>query len=347
MTDNYDWRWVFLINVPIGLLAFAGLWVFLGETRGQDTRLDILGFALLAGALASFQLMLDRGQQLDWFSSTEIWIEASTSAVLIFMFVVHTLTSPSPFIKLSLFSDRNFTASSIFSFFIGVLIYSVLALLPPMLEQLFGYPVIHTGLVTAPRGLGTMASMILVGRLIRFVDPRYLIGAGIILAVWSTHMMSGFSLQMDEQLVVMSGVVQGMATGMIFVPLSTIAFATLKPELRNEGAAMFTLIRSIGSAVGISVLQFITVRNVSTVHSRLVEAVRPDNPQVIQAIPGLDFSSAASVAKIDGEILRQASMVAYIDSFHALFVASLIVAPLVFLMRPPRKDNVAPAMHME
>jgi DHA2 family multidrug resistance protein len=158
-------------------------------------------------------------------------------------------------------------------------------------------------------------------------------------------MMSGFSLEMDERMVVVSGFVQGMATGVIFVPLSTIAFSTLSPTLRNGGTAMFTLIRSIGSAVGISVLQFITMRNADTVHSRLVEAVRPDNP-LVQLQPDIDFSQTASLSQLNAEITRQAAMVSYIDSFHVLFVASLVVAPLILLMRSPRKQ-AAPVMHLD
>jgi DHA2 family multidrug resistance protein len=226
-----------------------------------------------------------------------------------------------------------------------VLIYSVLALLQPMLEQPLNYPVVHTGVVTAPRGLGSMFAMILVGRVVRRVDARVLLGVGLALAAWSTYMMSEYSLQMDERLVVVSGFIQGMATGIIFVPLSTVAFATLSPSLRNEGTAMFTLIRSIGSAVGISVLQFMTIRNADVVHSRLVEGVRPDNP-LVQFLPNVDFSQAASLSQLNAEATRQASMVSYIDSFHLLFLASLVVAPLILLMRPP-KGRAAPAMHPE
>jgi DHA2 family multidrug resistance protein len=348
LTDNYDWRWVFFINLPIGVAAFAGLWFFLSETKAVDrVKLDLFGFGMLALFIASLQLMLDRGQQLDWFSSLEICIEAVAAALFFYLFIVHIITARQPFINLTLFADRNFVSASVFGFFLGVLIFAVLALLPPMLEQLMGYPVVLTGLVTAPRGLGTLISMIVVGQLIKRVDPRILIGAGLGLAAWSTYDMSGFSLGMDERLIITSGFIQGIGTGLIFVPLSTVAFATLSPQLRNEGAAMFTLIRNIGSAIGISVLQFMTIRNASTVHARLVEGVRPDNPVIAQAMPDLDFSSVNSLAQMNGEITRQAAMVSYIDAFYALFVVTLAVAPLILLMRPPRKGATAPTMHMD
>lgn len=348
LTDNYDWRWVFFINLPIGIAAFAGLWFFLSESKAVErVRFDLFGFAMLALAIASLQLMLDRGQQLDWFSSLEICVEAVATVAFFYLFIVHTLTARKPFIDLALFADRNFVSASVLGFFLGVLIFSVLALLPPMLEQLMGYPVVLTGLVTAPRGMGTMLSMILVGQLIKRVDPRLLIGAGLALAAYATWEMSHFSLGMDQRPIIVTGFVQGIGTGLIFVPLSTVAFATLSPALRNEGAAMFTLIRNIGSAIGISVLQFMTVRNADTVHSRLIEGVRPDNPNVAATMPDLDFTSLTGLARINAEVTRQAMMVSYIDAFHALFVVTLLVTPLILLMRPPRQGAAVPAMHMD
>ncbi len=348
LTDNYNWRWVFFINLPVGALAFAGLWFFLSETKSAErVKLDLFGFAMLALGIASLQVMLDRGQQLDWFSSLEIIIEATLAVFFFYLFFVHTLTAKRPFIDLALFKDRNFVASSVLGFFLGVLIFAVLALLPPMLEGLMGYPVVLTGLVTAPRGMGTMISMIAVGQLIKRSDPRILIGLGLALAAGSTWAMSGFSLGMDERLIITTGFVQGLGTGLIFVPLSTVAFATLSPTLRNEGAAMFTLIRNIGSAIGISVLQAMTIRNAATVHARLVETVRPDNPVMTRAMPDFDFGQLGALARMNAMISRQAGMVSYIDAFHALFVVTLIVAPLVLLMKPPRKGVAAPQMHMD
>ncbi len=349
LTDHLTWRWVFYINLPVGVLAFAGLTLFLSESRDAErVRLDFLGFALLALAIGSLQMMLDRGQQQDWFSSPEIKIECALAVLFAYMFVVHTLTAKRPFVDLALFRDRNFLFGSVFGFFLGVMIFAVLALLPPMLEELMGYPVTLTGLVTAPRGVGTMISMILVGQLIQRVDARILIGVGMVLVAWSTYMMAGFSLDMDESLVVHSGFIQGLGTGLIFVPLSTVAFATLAPKYRNEGTAMFTLIRNVGSSIGISVLSAMTIRNAATVHSRLVEGVRPDNPNIARSMPSLDFSSIESLLKINGEITRQAMMVSYIDAFYALFVVIILISPLILFMRPPRKQRgPQPAMHMD
>jgi DHA2 family multidrug resistance protein len=349
LTDSFSWRWVFYINLPVGILAFMGFSAFLTETRdAARVRLDFFGFAMLALAIGALQLMLDRGQQLDWFASTEICIEGTAALLFAYLFVVHTVTARRPFIDLALFGDRNFLFGSVFGFFLGVLIFSVLALLPIMLETLMGYPVVLTGLVTAPRGIGTMISMIVVGQLIKRVDARILIIAGLGLCAWSMYMMAGFSLGMDKSLVIWSGVVQGLGTGLIFVPLSTIAFATLNTRYRNEGAAMFTLIRNVGSAIGISVLQAMTIRNAATVHSRLIEGVRSDNPLLGLRLPGFDLGVPAAVARLNGEITRQAAMVSYVDAFWGLFLVTLVIAPMVLLMRPPRASaGGTPNMHLD
>jgi DHA2 family multidrug resistance protein len=350
LTDNLSWRWVFYINLPVCIVTFLGISAFLSETRNKDqSNLDIFGFALLALGIGCLQIMLDRGQQQDWFNSTEIWIEGVGAAFFLYLFVVHIMTAKKPFIELALFADRNFVLGSVFGFFLGVLLFSVLALLPPMLEQLMGYPVVLTGLVTAPRGIGTMISMVLVGQLIRRFDIRLLIFSGLVLCGISMHTMASFSLGMDEKLVIVSGFVQGLGTGLIFVPLSTIAFATLDQRLRNEGAAMFTLIRNMGSAIGISVLQAMTIRNAASVHSRLVEGIRPDNPVLAWHLPDFDFSAPAAVAVLNEQITRQAGMVSYVDAFWGLFIVTLAMAPMIVLMRPARRkpEDEDLGLHME
>jgi DHA2 family multidrug resistance protein len=349
LTDSYSWRWVFYINLPVGVLAFLGFSAFLSETNQNNrVRLDFFGFSMLALAVGSMQMMLDRGQQQDWFSSLEICIEGGAALLFGYLFIAHTLTAKLPFVDLALFKDRNFVFGSIFGFFLGVIIFSVLALLPPMLENLMGYPVVLTGLVTAPRGVGTMISMVLVGQLIKRVDARILIVTGLGLCAYSMYQMAGFSLGMDESVVIQSGIIQGLGTGLIFVPLTTIAFASLDIKFRNEGAAMFTLIRNIGSAVGISVLQAMTVRNEASVHSRLTEGIRPDNPLLGLRMPDFDFNVPVSIAKMNAEITRQAMMVSYTDAFWGLFAVTLLIAPMIIFMRPPRAaSGEAITMHMD
>jgi DHA2 family multidrug resistance protein len=337
LTENLSWRWVFYVNVPFGILTFLGVATFLTETRAaRPARLDLAGFFMLAIAIGLFQLVLDRGQQQDWFTSTEICIETALSMFFFYCFIIQTMTTRHPFIDFELFEDRNFLIGASYGFIVGMVLFSVLALLPTMLQRLLGYPVVLTGLVSAPRGIGMLVSTMIVGSLIRRVDARILMFVGFGLVAYSLHLMVGFSLAMDYRLVVWSGVASGFGTGLIFVPLATVTFATLDKRYRNEGTAMYTLIRNAGSAVGISVLQTLTTRNTEIVHSRLVEGIRPDNPVLDLRSPGFDFAIPGSVAGMDAEITRQASMVAYLDGYWLLFVIILLIMPFLFLLRPAR-----------
>lgn len=348
LTDNLSWRWVFYINLPVGVLAFLGISTFLhGEAPPRKVRLDFFGFATIGLAIGCFQLMLDRGQQLDWFSSREIGIEAGLAALFFYLFMVQTLTARAPFINPRLFKDRNFIGCSVIGFTLGTVLFAVLALLPPLLETVMGYPVVTTGLVMMPRGIGTLISTILVGRLVRIVDSRLLMGVGLALGGVSLLMMSTMSLLMDSRIVIASGFVQGLGTGMVFVPLSTMAFATLDPALRAEGTAMFTLLRNLGASIGISSLQVLSTRNTEIVHSRLVEGLRPDNPVFIQALPAFNLTDPSGVAALNAEVSRQAVMVSYIDSFWLLAVLSGASLLLLLLLRAPKRGGNTVAIHVE
>jgi DHA2 family multidrug resistance protein len=342
LTDNLTWRWVFFINLPVGILAFTGLSIFLRGMKDKNpVRLDLFGFASLGIAVGALQLLLDRGQQLDWFSSLEICIEAAVFLFFIYLFIVQTLTARRPFVDLRLFTDRNFLTCCILGFVVGVLIFSVLAILPQLLEGLMGYPVVTTGLVMAPRGMGTFAAVLFVSRFGRKVDGRLLILIGLVLNAVSMFMMSHISLDMDAWIVINSGIIQGIGTGLVFVPLTTLAFATLEPRFRNEGAAMFTLIRNLGSSIGISVLQVLSYRNAETVHSRLVEGLRPDNP-VVAAMPApLSLTDPTGLALLGRIVERQAMMVSMTDGFWALGVLTIFAALLLLFLRAPRKGAEA------
>jgi DHA2 family multidrug resistance protein len=258
------------------------------------------------------------------------------------------MTARRPFIDPVLFADRNFTLSILFGFFMGIVLFGVLALMPPMMESLLGYPVILTGVLTAPRGVGSLIAMIATARLMKRFDPRIFIALGFGCTAWSTYSMTHFSLEMGEWPVVLSGIVQGFGSGFIFVPLSAIAFGTLPKRFRNEGAVMFTLTRNVGSAIGIATLQAITVRNAAIVHSRLVEGIRPDNPVLARAAPDFDFTLPVALARMNAEITRQAMMVSYLDTFWLLFVLSLAMIPLVPLLRAKRQaQDDAMQLHME
>jgi len=331
LTDNYSWRWVFYINLPVGALCLAGVSFFLQERRSATKmRFDVTGFALLALTLASFQLFLDRGQTKDWFSSREILAEAALAVLGLYMFVVHTLTSEKPFLPVELLRDRNFVTACLIGFAVGLLFFSVLALLPPMTQTLLGYPVMTAGLVTAPRGLSSLLSMFIAGRLVGRVDTRFLIMAGLSMFAIAFYGMSHFSLQMDSSAIVWTGFIQGFGTGLVFMPLTTLAFATLPPSLRGDGTGVNALTRSIGNSIGISLMELVFFQNSQVVHARLASGLTPESP-----VSGPMLANPDALGLVDGEVNRQALMVSYVDVFHMMFLMTLAAIPMVLLLKKP------------
>jgi DHA2 family multidrug resistance protein len=334
LTENYSWRWVFFINVPIGILCFLGVVGFMRETTQRISRFDFFGFASLSLAIGGLQLLLDRGPANDWFSSIETWTEATVAGLAFYLFIVHAATTTrSPFINPTLFKDRNFLTGNLFIFIVGVVLFATLALLPPLLQGLLGYPVVFTGIVTAPRGIGTLAAMIVVGRFMGRVDARYIIVAGLLMTATSLWQMTHFYLQMDSTSIVWSGLLQGFGTGFVFAPLSTIAFATLSPMLRNEGTAVFSLMRNMGSSIGISVVTMLLTRNTQIMHSQLAEHINPFGDS-LSAVSAQTLSTTAGLAAINASVMRQAAMIAYDNDFKLMLVLTLCAVPLVVLLRP-------------
>jgi DHA2 family multidrug resistance protein len=334
LTENYNWRWVFYINVPFGLLSAFGTMAWISESPSRKSRFDFFGFATLSLAIGAFQMMLDRGQLKDWFNSTEICVTAAIAALSLYLFIVHMLTTKEmPFVSAGLFKDRNFLTGSVFIFIVGAVLFAVLALLPPLLQDLMNYPVVLTGLVTAPRGAGTFGAMFLVQWLMRKkVDVRAVIGAGFLITAASLYMMTGFYLQMDESRVVWSGLLQGLGAGMVYVPLAAVTFTTLAPALRNEGTAIFSLMRNIGSSIGISIVTALLTRNTQIMHSRLAENITPYfNPW------HASLSTAAGARLVNHTVTSQAAMIAYNNDFKMMLILSLAAAPAVLLLRISRK----------
>jgi DHA2 family multidrug resistance protein len=346
LTENYNWRWVFYINVPFGILAFLGILSFMPETQRRKSRFDFFGFTALSLAIGAFQLMLDRGQLKDWFASSEIWVEAIVAGLAFYLFVVHMLTTTkAPFISPAMFKDRNFVTGNFFIFVVGVVLFATLALLPPLLQDLLNYPVVLAGLVTAPRGFGTLAAMLIVGRLMGRIDTRIIIATGFALTAFSLWQMTGFYLQMGTASVVWSGLAQGLGTGFVYVPLAAITFATLSPQFRNEGTAVFSLIRNIGSSVGISVVTTLLTRNTQAMHSRLAEQVTPFSDLMHAQAPDA-FTSASGLAALNATVSSQATMIAYNDDFKLMMVLTLCAVPLVGLLRrgAAARDNAPVAI---
>lgn len=276
LTEYYSWRWVFYINLPFGLLAWAGIAAFVKETPTDKSRkFDLLGFALLSIGIGALQMMLDRGQSLDWFSSPEVIIEVSLCIAAMYLFITHMFTYKNPFIEPGLFIDRNFSVGLIFIFIVGIILLATMALLPPFLQNLMNYPVIDVGFVLAPRGIGTMVAMVIVGKLSGKIDTRHLITLGLLLTTYSLWQMTLYNTDITSGLIIWTGMVQGFGLGFIFVPLSTIAFSTLDPKYRNEGTALFSLMRNIGSSIGISVMITYLAQRTQINHAAYSEYIQP------------------------------------------------------------------------
>jgi len=350
LTETFSWRWIFLINLPIGIIGFTGLVLFLKDKVRADIRpFDMSGFLAVSLALTAMQLMLDRGQLLDWFSSREIWIEATIAGLAGWTAVVHILTARDPFIKPATFKDRNFLIGSMLSALTGVLLVGVVPLMTAIMQQLLGYPVMLAGMLSLPRALANMAGVFAAGHLVSLIGPRRLIFVGLALIVTSIWTLTTLSLDARQSTFGLVGALQGLGSGFLFLPLTLAVFSTLPSSLRNEASALFTLVRSLGGSIGLSVLQAMTIRNMAAAQSRLVERVRPDNPIMALRLPDFDLSMPTSLTMLTGSITRQAAMVAYLDSFRSLLMLAVVVAPLCLLIRNPGRKPSAPLppVHMD
>ena len=344
LTEHYNWRWVFYINLPVGLLAWFGMAAYLQETPTDRTRrFDLFGFTLLGLALGALQMMLDRGHSLGWFDSPEVVAEALLAGLAAYLFLVHTLTHDQPFIDPVMFRDRNFATGLVLIFIIGVMLLATLALLPPFLQNLMGYPVVDVGLMLAPRGVGTMFAMMLAGKLAARVDARLLILTGLLLAGASLWQMTFFTTDIGAGAIVSSGVLQGLGLGLIFAPLSNISFATLAPRYRNEGTAMYSLVRSIGSSIGISMVITYLAQQTQANHAALAGYIDPLRLAVSQAVEAgtVNLSTTQGLMAIDAEVMRQASTLAYLQDFRLMMWITLSALPLILLLRPVKRVDTA------
>lgn len=338
LTEYYNWRWVFYINLPIGIATLMGIWAFLPDTE-KDTgrRFDGFGFVMLSLSIGALQLLLDRGQSEDWLNSREIVLETVVAVLAFYLFVVHILTSDRPFLDPAMFRDRNYLASLVFIFVIGIIMLASMALLPPFLQGLMGYPVLDTGLVLAPRGLGTMLAMLVAGRLTGKVDARLLILIGLLLTAFSLREMSLFTTDISAMLVVQNGLIQGFGMGFVFVPLSALAYSTLAPHFRNDAAAVFSLIRNIGSSVGISIVTTLLARNIQINHAELGSHLRPFG--TIGAVAeGMmsDLSNGeitSALVQLNAIVNKEAATIAYLNDFRLMMIVVLLATPMLLVLR--------------
>jgi DHA2 family multidrug resistance protein len=344
LTENFSWRWCFYINLPIGILALLGVWFFISGDRVKRAKpFDFLGFGMLTLFVGAFQLVLDRGPSQDWYSSPEIWTETILAVVGLWVFVIHTMTARHPFFDRALIRDRNFVTASVFGFFIGILLFSTMALLPPMMQVLLGYPVLTSGLVSVPRGLGSFVAMFAVGQLVGRVDTRLILFTGLCISCVALWQMMHFDLAMTTTPLIVSGIIQGLGIGLLFVPLSTLAFATVPPALRPEGSSVYTLVRNLGSSVGISIMNALVVANTQTMHSSIAAHVIPSDATVRTMLPPMfNPDTAAGITALNAEVTRQATMIAYIDDFKLMFIITIACMPMLLLMRTPKRTGGEP-----
>jgi DHA2 family multidrug resistance protein len=348
LTDNYNWRWVFLVNLPVGIICALLMLRFMPKTEKHDRKFDIFGFALLGIALGALQMFLDRGEQNDWLSSWETRVELGLAVAAAWMFAVHLVTSKHPLFERSMFSDRNFSTGMVFMAVTGVLLLAGLALLPPLLQNLYGYSVLQSGFLTAPRGVGTLISMLLAGRLVGKFDSRLLVGIGVVLMGASLYMMTGFAIDQPSRPVIVSGVVQGLGLGLIFVPLQTLAFETLAPRLRTTAAALLNLSRNVGGSIGISVVGTQLVRMTQVSHADLAANITQQtlptaNPELLQTIAPV--AGPAALAYINAEVTRQALFIAYLDDFKLMMLVTFAVLPLLLFMKRGNRVGTGAPRH--
>jgi len=338
LTDAYSWRWVFYVNVPFGIAAAVGLWIVFKDTsRNEGLKFDWSGFTYMAVAMGSLQLMLDRGETKDWFSSVEIITYAVLTVLGLYLFLVHLFMGKAPFLPRKMFADRNFSSAQVVMFVVGAVLLASSALMPPYLQTLGGYSVLQTGLLLGPRGFGTIAAMALVGRIANKTDPRLLMTIGVSCVAWSLWQMAQWSPSIDFWELLYVSIVQGFGFGMVFVPLNLVAFATLPGHYRTDGSAFMNLVRNVGSAIGVSVSTTILTSSMQAIRSDLVGHASLFNRGLGVNAESLYYNLQLPFgqAGFNGLITLRAAIAAYANDFLFMFYLTLIMYPLIWLMKRP------------
>jgi MFS transporter, DHA2 family, multidrug resistance protein len=359
ITDNYTWRWIFYINVPIGILALLMISTFVEDPpyirRIPGMRIDYIGFGLLAISLTCIQVVLDKGQEADWFGS--VWVRwfVAIFAVAIVAFIVHELTVRHPIVNLRVLANRNLATGTFLIGLLGVIIYGTTAILPLFLQDLIGYTAYDSGFAVAPRGVGAIVSMLIAGRLIGRVDERLLITIGVIIRGISLFMLGDLNLTMSMSSVVWPNIVNGFANGFLFVPLTTLSVKTLPNELMGAGTGLYNLLRNLGGSLGISMVTTLLTRSEQAHQDMLVASLNSGNPVYPSSIQQFSHffalhngpAAGASMALgfIYRNLIQQATLAAYIDDFRLLAYLSLLCLPFLLFFRntgKPRPRNRGP-----
>jgi MFS transporter, DHA2 family, multidrug resistance protein len=344
LTDWYNWRWCFYVNVPVGIVAVTGLIIFMPKAPIRpELRFDWTGFAVLALAIGCMQLMLDRGQTLDWFYAREIWVEAVVAVLCIYLFIVHMMTAENPFLPPALFKDRNFVCAAVMVFFFAMIMLASSALLAPYLETLAGYPVATAGLAMAPRGFGTAIGMQLASKMSRWIDQRIIMATGLLIMGWSLHAMSNWTPDITEREMMLTLLIQGLSMGFVFNPMTVIAFVTLPSQYRGHATSLQALGRNFGQALGVSVMSFTLTRGVQANHADIAAGITPFD-RVLQGNGAvartLDPATHHGAALLDQMIGHQAQIIAFNNDFRLMTL--VVVPPLILLLFMRRHARPAP-----
>lgn len=338
LTEYYTWRWCFYVNVPVGIMATVGLWYFFHDNRrNEGLTFDWLGFAVLTLGIGGLQLMLDRGTDQDWFSSGEIIAETVLGGLGFYLFAVHMMTAKNPFVQRKLFRDRNFVTSLILNFVVSAVLLAGIALMPPFLQSMAGHPVLGAGLLMGPRGFGVIASMILVGRIANFVDPRHVMTIGAVLMCGTLYEMAHWTPSVPDSTFLIVTIVQGIGMGLVFSPLNLTAFATLPGEMRNSATSLMNLVRNVASAIGVSITTVVLSNSTQQLHDALAAHITPFNRALqINAVSLFDnFALPTGAAALNGMVQMRASMHAYQNDFLFMFFLSVLSLPLIWMLKRP------------
>jgi MFS transporter, DHA2 family, multidrug resistance protein len=352
ITDNYSWRWIFYINVPVGILAMLMANAFIEDPpyiRSQKPgRIDYIGFGLMALGLASLQLVLDKGQEEDWFESSWIFWFTLFGLAAIIAFIIRELQTKEPIVNLRIFKNRNFAVGTALMAMMGAVLYGSIALLPLFLQTLLGYPATQSGLAVSPRGFGSIVSMIIVGRLVGRLDSRYLIAFGFAVLGFATYMLSSINLDISMSSVVWPNIISGLAMGFIFIPLTTTAMGTLTNQEMGNASGLFNLMRNTGGSIGIAVVTTLLSRGAQVHQAAMVSHLTPYDPafqQRVQQLSGPAASLQQAYGTIYGIVARQAMVMSFLDNFRLLAGLSLLCIPAVFLFKKVRARRGAVAAH--
>jgi len=334
LTEMLSWPWTFYVNVPVGIFTLL-LMRFVPDTEKKSRKMDWIGLLLISTCIGCLQYVFDRGNQADWFNSGEIILLTMLGIISLFLFVIYCRHQISPVFDVSIFKDRNFTVACLILAVFGLGLYGTMVIQPLMMESMLNYPVLTTGFSMAPRGLAAMFSMMMVAQIINKIDARLLIGLGVLTTVLGMWIGRFYSLNISMGWLIWPMVLQGLGLGMIFVPLSMIAYATLNANLRAEAAGIFSLLRTIGGSIGISIAITIFTRRSQYFWNQLGGAITPYNPAVYKYLEAFHLSphQALGSAVLARELQRQSSMLAIINVFDFITWGFLMMIPLLLMLR--------------